>query len=55
LNQVNSPTGVFVAEDNSLFITGFSKHRVTRWDPGAEFGVVVAGGNGIGPGLDQLN
>lgn len=55
LNQLNSPTGIFVAEDDSIFITGFSKHRVTKWDKGADFGVIVAGGNGMGSELNQLN
>jgi len=56
LNQLNKPTGIFVREeDDTIFVTGFSKHRVTKWDKGAEYGVVVAGGNGLGSGLDQLN
>jgi hypothetical protein len=29
-------------------------HRVMRWDPGAEHGIIVAGGNGSGIRLNQL-
>lgn len=38
---------MYVAENNN--------YRVTKWLKGAKKGIVVAGGNGSGPELNQLN
>jgi len=38
-----------------LYVTDFNKHEVKRWKIGDENGIVVAGGNGSGNRLDQLN
>eukprot|EP00929_Paragymnodinium_shiwhaense_P087521 TRINITY_DN47683_c0_g2_i1.p1 TRINITY_DN47683_c0_g2~~TRINITY_DN47683_c0_g2_i1.p1 ORF type:complete len:125 (-),score=25.18 TRINITY_DN47683_c0_g2_i1:253-627(-) len=43
-----------VAADYALLICDSSNNRVTRWTRGATTGTVVAGGNGRGPGLNQL-
>lgn len=42
-------------KDNNLFVIDYSNRRVLKYAPGSEIGVVVAGGNGLGAGLNQLN
>ncbi len=54
-NQLNFPYSVFIAKDNSLYITDTQNHRIVRWDVGATQGITVAGGNGAGFNADQLN
>lgn len=54
-NQLNFPYSVFIAKDNSLYITDTQNHRIVRWDAGATQGITVAGGNGAGFNADQLN
>ena len=55
LNQLNSPTGVFVDLQGNLYVADFGNHRVVKWAPNASSGVVVAGGNGSGAAANQLN
>ena len=43
---VDSNGNVFVAEDDN--------HRVTKWVPGSNEGIIVAGGNGKGNGLEKV-
>ncbi|CAF1366069.1 unnamed protein product [Adineta steineri] len=38
-----------------LYVSDISKHEVTRWKIGDRHGTLVAGGNGNGNRLDQLN
>ena len=40
--------------DGALLVVECGNNRVTRWARGATEGVVVAGGNGQGTGLHQL-
>lgn len=55
-NQIGSyPGGLFVDDDGNLYISDASNHRVQKWAPGATSGVTVAGGNGIGIGLNQFS
>lgn len=42
-------------EDRSLYITDIGKHEVRRWKLGDKEGTLVAGGNGPGDALHQLN
>ncbi len=46
-----------VAMDNegSIYVSDYEKHEVKRWKIGETNGTVVAGGNGVGDRLDQLN
>jgi sugar lactone lactonase YvrE len=44
LNQLNSAYGVFVDSDNALFVTDYSNHRVVKWNQGAAYGTLLAGG-----------
>ncbi|CAF1532872.1 unnamed protein product [Adineta ricciae] len=55
LNQLNSPSYMFVDKDQSIYISDSSNHRVMKWLKDAREGIIVAGGNGEGNNLNQLN
>ncbi|CAF1003015.1 unnamed protein product [Adineta steineri] len=55
LNQLNSPTCMFVDEDQSVYVSDCNNHRVMKWRKDAKEGIVVAGGNGKGGNLNQLS
>ncbi|CAF1352328.1 unnamed protein product [Adineta steineri] len=55
LNQLNSPTFIFVGEDQSVYVSDSKNHRVMKWQKGAKEGTIVAGGNKKGKGLNQLS
>ncbi|CAF1486641.1 unnamed protein product [Adineta steineri] len=55
LNQLNSPTFIFVDEDQSVYVSDSGNHRVMKWRKDAKEGKVVAGGNGQGRNLNQLS
>ncbi|CAF0891669.1 unnamed protein product [Adineta steineri] len=54
LNQLNHPTFIFVDEDQSVYVSEWSNHRVMKWKKDAKEGTVVAGGNSEGGDLNQL-
>ncbi|CAF1490496.1 unnamed protein product [Adineta steineri] len=54
LNQLNSPTFIFVDEEQSVYISDQENHRVMKWRKDAKEGTIVAGGNGQGRNLNQL-
>ncbi|KAF9756182.1 E3 ubiquitin-protein ligase TRIM71, partial [Nosema granulosis] len=54
-NQLNSPFGLHVDEDQTVFIADYGNHRIVEWKRGDTSGRVVAGGNEEGSGTDQLN
>jgi sugar lactone lactonase YvrE len=54
-NQLNSPTYLFIDENDSLYISDQNNHRVMKWLKDAKEGIVVAGGNGQGNSLKQLS
>jgi sugar lactone lactonase YvrE len=41
--------------DGYLYVSDYEKHEVRRWKMGETEGTIVAGGNGQGNRLDQLN
>jgi sugar lactone lactonase YvrE len=41
--------------DGYLYVSDWNKHEVRRWKVGEKNGTIVAGGNGQGNGLHQLN
>ena len=47
--------GVAIDSQGYIYISDYNKHEVQRWRIGDTKGVVVAGGNGQGNRLDQLN
>ncbi|CAF3961787.1 unnamed protein product [Adineta steineri] len=55
LNQLSSPTFLFVDEDQSVYISDRYNHRVMKWRKDAKEGTIVAGGNGRGEKLNQLS
>ncbi|CAF1127854.1 unnamed protein product [Adineta steineri] len=55
LNQLNSPTFIFVDEHQSVYVSDGSNHRVMKWRKDATEGRIVAGGNGKGRNLNQLS
>jgi sugar lactone lactonase YvrE len=55
LNQLNSPSNIFLDEDDSLYVSDRDNHRVMKWLKNAKEGIVVAGGNGKENSLTQLS
>ncbi|CAF1332260.1 unnamed protein product [Adineta steineri] len=55
LNQLNSPTFIFVDEEQSVYVSDQFNHRVMKWRKDAKEGTIVAGGNGEGEKLNQLS
>ncbi|CAF3300271.1 unnamed protein product [Rotaria socialis] len=54
-NQLNSPIGLFVDDDQTVVIADMMNHCIIQWKSGdTANGQVVAGGNGKGNGLHQL-
>jgi len=56
LNQLYWPEGIYVDDDHRcIYIADYLNHRIVQWKWGAKNGQVVAGGNGKGDRMDQLN
>ncbi|CAF3007284.1 unnamed protein product, partial [Rotaria sp. Silwood2] len=47
--------GLAIDENNSIYVTDNARDEVVRYDVGDSEGTIVAGGNGKGDGLNQLN
>ncbi|CAF4630358.1 unnamed protein product [Rotaria socialis] len=54
LNQLNRPCGIYVDDDQTVFIADTDNHRIVEWQIGEKTGQIVAGGNGAGNRIDQL-
>ncbi|CAF0891187.1 unnamed protein product [Adineta steineri] len=54
LNQLLLPIGLYVDDDDTLYIADTGNNRVMEWKSGATVGRVVAGGNGFGSKMNQL-
>ncbi|CAF4415320.1 unnamed protein product, partial [Rotaria magnacalcarata] len=55
-NQLNLPHGLFIDDNQTVVIADTYNHRIMQWKNGATTnGQVVAGGNGRGNGLNQLD
>ncbi|CAF2147724.1 unnamed protein product [Rotaria magnacalcarata] len=55
-NQLYYPFGLFVDDNRTVVIADYWNHRIMQWKNGdTTNGQVVAGGNGAGNGLNQLN
>ncbi|CAF5169645.1 unnamed protein product, partial [Rotaria magnacalcarata] len=55
-NQLNLPFGLFVDDDQTVVIADSWNNRIIQWKNGdTTNGQVVAGGNGEGNGVHQLN
>ncbi|CAF0834571.1 unnamed protein product [Adineta ricciae] len=55
LNQLDSPTGIFVDHEQSVYIADYFNHRVMKWKEGSQEGTIVAGSQTEGNGLAQLS
>ena len=55
LDQLSSPSYVFVDRDHSVYVSDGGNDRVMKWMEGAKEGIVVAGGQGEGNNLTQLS
>ena len=54
LNQLEFPFGIFVDDNQAIYVADFGNHRIVKWAQGASSGQLVAGGNGGGKNDDQL-
>ncbi|CAF4238885.1 unnamed protein product, partial [Adineta steineri] len=54
-NQLNSPSFIFVDQEQSVYVSDWNNDRVIKWRKDAKAGTVVAGGNGQGRDLNQLS
>ncbi|CAF4704422.1 unnamed protein product, partial [Rotaria socialis] len=55
-NQLNLPYGLFVDDDQTVVMADYNNNRIMQWKNGdTTNGQVVAGDNGQGNGLNQLN
>ncbi|CAF1550797.1 unnamed protein product [Rotaria sp. Silwood1] len=55
INQLSLPWGLYVGDDQTIYVADTSNSRILEWKYGATNGKVVAGGNGEGNGAHQLN
>ncbi|CAF3835212.1 unnamed protein product, partial [Rotaria sp. Silwood1] len=55
INQLSNPWGLYVDDDQTIYIADQSNHRIVEWERGATSGQVIAGGNGQGSGDHQLS
>ncbi|CAF2249059.1 unnamed protein product, partial [Rotaria magnacalcarata] len=55
INQLSNPCGLYVDDDQTVYVADQSNHRIVEWKSGATSGQVVAGGNEKGSGDHQLS
>ena len=53
-DQLNSPYGLFVDRNRTIFIADQDNHRIIKWEYGARSGTIVANGNDQKGQRDQL-
>ncbi len=54
INQLSNPMGLYVDDNQTVYVSDISNHRIVEWTSGATSGRVVAGGNGPGDEAHQL-
>ena len=55
-NQLNSPSAIYVDENQNLFIADTNNHRVQKWEKDSTSGTTVAGQTGTpGSDIDELH
>ena len=55
MNQFNCPNGISIDDDQTIYVADLWNHRIVEWKRNATEGRIVAGGNGQGHQLNQLN
>jgi DNA-binding beta-propeller fold protein YncE len=53
-NQLCDPFGIYVDDDQTIYVADQANHRIVEWKKGATIGQIVAGGKGEGNHNDQL-
>ncbi|CAF1229667.1 unnamed protein product [Adineta steineri] len=54
-DQLSSPYQIFIDNKQTIYIADYFNHRIMKWfNDDLQEGLIVAGGNGYGDGLDQL-
>ncbi|CAF1379637.1 unnamed protein product [Rotaria sordida] len=53
-NQLSTPSGLFVDDDQTIYVAEGANHRITKWKSSEMSGQVVAGGNGYGNGAHKF-
>ncbi|CAF4705587.1 unnamed protein product [Rotaria sp. Silwood1] len=54
-NQFNHPWGLYVDDNQTIYVADTYNHRILEWKSGATNGTVIAGGNGQENEAHQLN
>jgi sugar lactone lactonase YvrE len=54
ISQLSYPLGLYVDDDQTVYVADQWNRRIVEWKSGATSGQVVAGGNGEGSGTHQL-
>ncbi|CAF3717048.1 unnamed protein product [Rotaria sp. Silwood1] len=54
-NQLRYPRGLYIDDDQTIYVADYGNHRIVEWKYGATNGKVIAGGNGPGNEANQLN
>jgi sugar lactone lactonase YvrE len=54
-NQLSYPYGLYVDDDQTIYVADYGNHRVMEWKYGTTSGQVVAGGIGRGQQKNHLN
>ncbi|CAF4832754.1 unnamed protein product [Rotaria sp. Silwood1] len=55
LNQFDRPHGLFLDDNQNIYVADSVNDRIVKWDRNASSGQLVAGGNGRGNYSNQLN
>ncbi|CAF0986824.1 unnamed protein product [Rotaria magnacalcarata] len=55
INQLSHPCGLYVDDDQTVYVVDQSNHRIMEWKSGVTSGQVVAGGSGQGSGTHQFS
>ena len=55
ISQLSGPRGLYVDEDQTVYVADQFNHRIMEWKWGKRNGRIVAGGNGQGNGAHQLD
>ncbi|CAF4401687.1 unnamed protein product [Rotaria sp. Silwood2] len=55
INQLTYPLGLYVDDDQTIYVADQDNHRIIEWKRGATNGQVIAGGNEQGSGIHQLS
>ncbi|CAF4281936.1 unnamed protein product, partial [Adineta steineri] len=54
-DKFDEPSGVYVDEQETIYVADSRNHRVMRWLKDATNGTLIAGGNGQGSSSDQFD